>query len=113
MTKENQNIENYYAGDSLVLDVTVTDQSGAAKDLTGASIEWGLFPRGSDTAVLTKTTTGGGVAVTGAGVFEVTVDPGDTTGLEGLHYHEAEVTDGAGAVSTVTVGYIEIEKSRV
>ncbi len=102
-----------FEGDSKLIDVTVRDENGAVVDLSGFTIRWGMSPvveGGFATpAVLTKEIgTGIAVASPTSGVFEVTIDPGDTEALSGKYYHEAEVTDGAGNIATVLTGRITI-----
>ncbi len=99
------------AGDDKVLEVTVTDAAGTAVDITGASIQWRLSKTvNRRPAQIAKATGGAGVEITdaAAGVFEVTLDPADTEDLRGAYYHEAEVIDADGNVSTVLTGAAEI-----
>lgn len=63
-----------------------------------------------------KSTADGGVSITDAanGKFTVTLAPADTKTLAvGTYYHEAEVTDSLGNVSTVTVGKVTLIASGV
>jgi hypothetical protein len=115
MTDEGQNFE-MYAGESKVLTVTVKDEAAALIDLTGVSIEW-IVKRFEDdvTGLITKTV-GHGITlsnqVTDKGEFTITLAPADTESLGGAsYYHEAEVTDVGGNVSTVTRGIMTVKKS--
>lgn len=45
------------------------------------------------TDVVTKTITGGGVVVTAAQVFEITINKADTAGVIGEFRHQARITD--------------------
>lgn len=115
LTKKNQNLE-LYAGDSKYLDFIATD-NGAAVDLTGVTIKWVMkrFVSSASNDVY-KDTIGGGVSITDAanGKFTVTIAPSDTKTLAvGTYYHEAEVTDALGNVSTVTVGKVTLIASGV
>ena len=58
MAAENQDF-TLYQGEDEQVDFYVTDSDGSPKNLTGASIEWGMWL--SDTRILTKTT-GSGVS---------------------------------------------------
>lgn len=93
------------AGDTLLLDGTITDDSGAPLDLTAAEVRvtWALFaPTGP--ALVTKTI-GAGIAIPGIGAIEITLDGPDTAGLPpGFYHHEAVMTDGLGEVSTLWRG---------
>lgn len=109
-----QNFE-MFAGDTKSLNCTVTDAAtGAAKNITGATIEWVLYNERTELNVLTKSTASGITITNGlAGQFTVALIPADTSAL-GIqsYYHEAEVTDAGGNVSTVFTGYITILVSR-
>lgn len=116
MTRTNQDF-TIQKGDDETLEITVGDGSGGSKDLSGASIDWGLrkYPDGQD--LISKSVSGGGITITDepGGVFEVDLDPSDTNSLEidgrsGDFYHEAVVTDSAGNVSTVTTGTATIRE---
>ena len=117
MTSEDQNFE-MYAGESKVITVTVMDDATPPVpiDLTGASIEW-IVKRSEDDAVgLITKTVGAGIALlnqtTHKGEFTITLAPADTASLGGAsYYHEAEVTDVATNVSTVTRGILTIKKA--
>lgn len=104
-----------YQGDSKVLSVTVADEDGVVVAVDGMTIRWQASPVVTGgfepTATLKKDNDalGGVGTVTEEGVFEVTIDPQDTENLSGLYYHEAELTDGAGAVSTVLTGRMTIK----
>jgi hypothetical protein len=107
MTMKNQDF-TMTAGDSKYLDFTIEMDSST---LSGSTIVWAMTKY--DSIVLEKTTTGG-ISITAAKVFRVTLDPEDTlTLVPGLYPHEAEVTDTNGDVSTVSVGTITIEKDSV
>lgn len=110
MTSKNQNIDDHTSGDTLIIEVEVSNTDGTAKDITSASIEWVLAKRRGGTAVISKSAAGGGISITDAvaGLFEVTIDPADTDSLAGLYFHEAEVTDSAGNISTVLEGHVFI-----
>lgn len=106
MTVKNQNFE-MVAGDTKNIVITV-----AIADITGASVKWALKKSvfSASNAVYKDTATGG-VSITdaAAGKFTVALAPSDTVTLKpGDYYHEAEVTDAAGNVSTVTTGKVTL-----
>lgn len=111
MAEENQDI-SMYAGESLEIEILVTNDAGAAKDLTGATIAWKLARGPGSTAMVSKST-GAGIAITNAasGIFTVSLSPADTESLHGRYYHEARVTDSGGKESVITVGTVLIQKS--
>lgn len=123
MTKPKQDIggaaDPFVSGDDRTLSITVKDEDGAAFDLTGVSaIKWQAFAY-DDTVIsgsnsISKTL-GGGITVTSAagGIFEITLDPADTSSLDGKFHHECQVTDSAGNVITVFTGTFFITKDYV
>lgn len=113
MTAQNYTI---YAGDTVELLVAVTDSiTGLAKNITGATIKWVLYNERTQAAVVNKTTSSG-IAITDAagGLYTVTVSALETATLTPeAFYHESEVTDSSGRVSTVFTGHIVVLPSRV
>lgn len=107
MTKKNQDFD-MYAGDTKDIVVTMSDSA----NIDGSTVKWGLKKSVKDTMLVSKNTGGLGITVSGT-AFTVRLNPSDTLGLSGRYYHEAEVTDVLGNVSTVTVGHITIEPSGV
>lgn len=104
-----------HRGDSRKIKITVTDAAGEPKSLTGSFIRWAMA-RDSSAPILIQKITGDGVSVVDApgGEFTVSIYPSDTeefdlprSGLRSF-YHEAEVTDSAGAVATVTTGTVTL-----
>lgn len=102
-----QNVE-ITSGDDVTLEVTVLNTDGTAKVLTGATITWELSRRAGTAVKITKTAT-----ITGAttGIFQVAVD--STGDLSGDYYHEAEMTESGGAISTVMKGRVLINRDTV
>ena len=104
-----------HRGDSRRLKITVTDAGGDPKPLTGASITWAMA-RDRTAPVLVQKTIAAGVTITNpsGGEFIVDIAPADTEDLDLLRsgsrsfYHEAQVTDSAGAVATVTTGTVTV-----
>ncbi len=122
MTRENQDV-TMLSGDSKTLTVTVDDGATppVAIDITGYTVWWWASRLSSSgkfaaTATLQKDNAGGGgVAITDAanGKFQVTLAPADTAALAGDFYHEAQVRDGAGNISTVLTGKLTIARDFV
>ena len=96
-----------YSGDTQDITVTVVDDDSASVAMTGMSIEWVMARAPGQTAVVTKTTDDSDITISG-NTFSFTIDPADTTSLDGRYYHEAEATDGGGDIATVMVGWITI-----
>lgn len=111
-----------FAGDTAELLVTVADGNAEPDaygekppaNLTGSTIKWALKDSVAGMQKVLKTV-GVGVSLTAPwkGEFSVLLSPADTQGLVGRFYHEAEVTDIDGHVSTVLTGFIRIEPSGV
>lgn len=95
---------NFVQGNDITLEFTVTDEDGAALDITGATVKWSLKRAIGETADLTKQTGGSGITLTDAdgGVFEVELTDTDTAALYGEYVHEAVIIDALGKVRTVT-----------
>lgn len=109
MPHQVQNVD-FHAGDDEIIGVHVTvdgTPTGAAVDLTGASITWILQRSITDASpVLTRSTGGGGVTITAPtnGDFEIALTDVETDPLSGGYYHRATVTDAGGDVSSVVEG---------
>jgi hypothetical protein len=107
---KNQNFE-MFAGDTKYIVVTVSNVN-----LTGASVKWAMKKTiFNATPDVHKDTVSGGINITdaAAGKFTITLAPTDTTDISGSYYHEAEVTDAIGNVSTVLAGTVTINRSGV
>jgi hypothetical protein len=107
---KNQNFEAY-KGDTRNISVSVEDDDGAAVDLTGATIKWAAANTPTSVAVISKQTGGSGISITDAsgGVFVITLQPADTASLRArTYYHEAQVTDAGGVISTVLTGKMKL-----
>lgn len=109
-----QDISNHHQGDALDINVTVEDESGTAVDLTGASAEWLLKENAGDSdtnALLTKSTSGGGVEITDAanGQLVIHIETGDTGSLTGQKHHRLRVTDSSSDRVTVFTGTFTVE----
>mgnify|MGYP000892708861 FL=1 len=105
------------AGDTRVLRIAVTDTDGEQVDLAGATARWWMArsSRSTGASVLVQKSTSGGVSIDEqTGIVTVTISPADTEGLSaGLYYHELEIVDGNGAVSTVTTGKVTMRDALI
>jgi hypothetical protein len=102
------------AGDTQMIQVTITTTDGSVVDLTGMTVTWGLARSPRMTALVTKGL-GTGITVPNApnGIAEIMLDPADTIDLVGRYYHELEIIDRFGEVSTVMTGHISIKPTLV
>ena len=105
------NVQNFemHAGDDQDLAFTVKDEAGSAVDITGFTIAWRLATHVTAPMLVSKAT-GGGITITDAvqGEFTVALAAADTAGLAGVYYHEAELTDGGGDISTIATGHVTL-----
>ncbi|WP_026694072.1 hypothetical protein [Peribacillus kribbensis] len=111
MTATNQSF-TMMAGDSLILTVSVTDENGQPLSLTGASVKWVAKKRVNSLENDILKTSDNGVSITGS-ELKIKLDPTDTKDLSGTYYHECELTDSVGNVSTIFKGYVTVEKTGV
>jgi len=92
------------AEDDETIEFTFEDPDGNPLDITGTSITWALAPAPTEAAVLSKSTSGGGITKpnAGGGRADVQIDSADTDGLGGaVYYHEVELEDAGGDKTTV------------
>jgi hypothetical protein len=119
MTATNQDVA-MFSGDTRVLAFTVTQAGDSTPvDLTGATaIKWKCARKlsgGFSSTVTLSKALGAGITVTDAdaGQLQVLLSPADTAALSGRFYHELEITDVAGNVSTVAIGTLTIAKDLI
>lgn len=85
-------------------------------DLTGAIIKWGLKKTVNSLEILVTKTIGSGITVTDAvnGKYTIKLEPDDTKPLKAdTYYHECEITDNSGNVSTSFIGFVKINPSGI
>lgn len=109
-TKQDVAAKSYFSGDTLRITFTISDDDGNGKDLTGATVTWALAKRQGSTPLLTKTAT---LVTPASGICRVDIAPADTADLAGSLYHELQVVDAGGDVSTVTYGTFPVEKDSI
>ena len=109
MTAKNQNFE-MFAGDTKNIDVTV-----AGVNLAGSTVKWAMKKTIYSAAPDVAKDTVDGITVTdpNGGRFTISLLPSETRSLSGTYYHEAEITDANGNVSTIFTGTITINRSGV
>lgn len=93
------------AGDTRRINISLVDQLGAPMSIADCTVRWqasrGTAERFSATPLITKTI-GAGIEVTDefGGRLTVHLAPSDTENLAGDFYHELELRDATGDVST-------------
>jgi hypothetical protein len=111
----------HYKGDSATITISVQDGAGNFVNLSGATARWWMGKSVSATGadVYIKKAIGSGLEIDQPTTSEwdlvITLDPGDTENLTkvGTFYHEAEVVDADGNVSTVTIGKFTLKPTLI
>ena len=92
------------AGTNIQIDLVLQKETGAAQDLTGATLTWRLSRAYSVPGVLGKDNdllTGVSLKTDGTdGLVKVQLDPDDSLDLQGTYYHEIKADWGAGQEKT-------------
>ena len=110
MSLDNQNV-TIYQRTTPTLQFVVTDDAGAAKDLSGASLVWKLSDKAlSATAHISKDE--GDMTVSGAGnnVVSFALGTSETDLDSGRYYHELRADDGTYDV-VVATGIVTVRAS--
>lgn len=106
--------DNLFVGEDKSLVFTVVDTAGVAVNITGWTLSWTLKRRATDAAALiTKTTGGGGIALTTpvSGICTVTIEDTDTDPLGPLSgVHELKRTN-AGSEAVLSYGTLELKRA--
>lgn len=112
MTLERQDItESFYSGNAKTLHVTIYDDAGALKDLTGATITYMMFHRTNNTPVYISKSTNAGdgeIEIVGLGLCDVHINSNDTAALFGTFRHHLNVVDANNKEETAFTGKVEI-----
>lgn len=115
MTKERQDInEDFYQGDVHDIQVTIYNQNGTLKDLTGAELTYALFrDDGKNPTLLFQKSSEdvSQIEVTGTGVCLVHLVPPDTFNVYGTFRHQLHLVDATGYAGIVMSGKVEIFRS--
>lgn len=105
------------AGDTKLIDVSVTETDGTPTTITSATIAWKVTKsiRPTATVSISKSTSSGISITSGSGgTFRITLDASDTSSLApGDYYHEAQITFSDNEVATVLKGIMTIEPGLV
>ena len=107
MTSTNQNF-TIYAGDTNNVIVGV-EQNSVAASLTGASAVW-ILSSDIGSGSLVRMTSDDFLTISGSTVT-IAISPSHTNSLVGKYFHELEVTDSSGNVSTTTTGVVTVKES--
>lgn len=112
MAHKTQNFD-LHAGDEDTLAITITNEAGAAINITGAALRFGMARRLSDPAPLVEKSDGAGITITDGpnGQCEIALAKADTVKLSGSYAYEIEAIPSGGKDKTVLNGTIEITPS--
>lgn len=105
-----------FAGDDQTLEVEVFDSEGELVDLMGVqAVTWHLSRTVHHRPAIVVKSLGSGVTITDApnGRIDIAISPADTEGRQGRHYHEIEVIDEQGHVSTILTGTVTIRPTNI
>lgn len=105
-----------YPGDTTQPIFTVFDGAGVPINIqTVSEIRWDARRKTSDiSAAITKLKSTGGVVLVGGGItgqLQVNLAGADTLLLSGIYLHQVVLTDGFGAVSTVSLGQLTVGRA--
>lgn len=115
----------HYAGDTATITIPVLNASGAPVDLSGgATARWwmGKNVSATGTDVYLKKGIGTGLTIgrveTDTWELVITINPADTDLIAshikaGTYYHECEVVDADGNISTVTIGKFTLKPTMI
>jgi hypothetical protein len=98
-------------GDTVQLNMAISDVNGDPVDIAGMLVNWAMGKSAQGPQLLAKVT-GAGIVITDSanGMIAVTLMPSDTLGLTPAnYYHEFELIDGFGNISTVARGSLQLQ----
>ena len=108
---------NQIAGTNIQIDLALQKETGAAQDLTGATLTWRLTRSYSVPGVLAKDNdllTGVSLETDGTdGLVKVQIDPDDSLDLQGTYFHEIKADWGAGQEKTWQLDEVFFAESAV
>lgn len=105
-------------GDTYPFRVPITDDADPPQpiDLTSAALAYALMRAPGSTPFVNKSI-GSGITVVGPptdGIVDIVIDPADTEALPaGTYYHEAELTEVSGRVTTVLEGKVVVTATSI
>jgi hypothetical protein len=109
MPATNQNL-TVYAGNDVTINIPVLDDSGNKVDLSGATVRWwmGKSVTATGTSIFLEKISPATITIdiaTDVDTAVIALHRADTKTIKpGTYYHECEVVDSSGNVTTVTTG---------
>lgn len=103
---------SFYQGDTQNLVVSITDENNNTVDISSATFKWNLDSRSYP---VNKDMSSGDITLSNPSIGEVTIkiNPEDTANLSGVFFHELEMTDADGNISTVIQDKITILRALI
>jgi len=104
------------SGDDFIMRATAKDKQGVIVDITGVTINWNMRERDVTGAIILSkvTPTEINIVDAAAGRFNVNIDAVDTAALLLKYYfHEGQITDGSGNITTSFQGMIQLIQDSV
>lgn len=98
-----------YAGDTKSIRVTITDSGGDAVNLSGSTLRYVICRTADGTPIIDKSTDDD--ITVSSNVATIPLPAAETEALVGGYYHELELTDTLGTVSTLFVGSVYVRPS--
>jgi hypothetical protein len=100
--------QTIFAGDTEVLNLTILDE-GETKDVTGATLRYVVAKAPGGTPLIDIDELDPFDALDG--LFQIVLLPTDTDLAPGVYYHEAELTESGGVISTALTGRLVVRAS--
>lgn len=101
------------AGNSRSITLTVLDEDGDALDLTGGSVVYVIKTAVDAATDALRLTSAAGDITISSNTATITISAGDTDGLAGWYYHQAQIVLADTREFTAFRGSVEIQKSAV
>jgi hypothetical protein len=100
-----------WQGTTLSINVTVTDEAGSPKDISGWSGSWAMW---DDFGVRVLKTVGDGITIVSPtnGNINISVEVEDIKNLLGNYKHECRMVDTTSQEDVVLTGQITVERSK-
>ena len=90
--------------------ITVRDNAGELKDLTGYTARWQVRSSAGDSKKVLSLTTGSGITLTSQGLITLTATAAQTSAIPASNYvHEIELTEPGGAIPPFLAGKLVVQ----
>jgi hypothetical protein len=102
--------QQLFAGESKLINITLTDENGNPVDINGATFKWKLNVRNNP---VIKQSPSEDIVITDAtnGKVQIKLQPSDTSSLSGIYKTDLELTDSNGNVSVIQLDMLQVKTS--